>query len=146
MAVVYSAKLVNTAASHHATVKVYMDYLTFQMLAHADAALVAHRHDGRARVFRVYTKVDWYIVLEDTDPKGNLGALSIEYGHGEYVRRVRRKDGEVIEVTVPASEPTYILTNATKIRKKSRPVRVPGTFSKKVYRRQTGTGELKGRL
>ena len=138
---------VNLWASHHVETRTQMDYITFEMLALADNLLVAHRHDGNASVSRVYTKADWYIVLEDHDPKNNLGAMSIEYGHDAYYITYDKPDGTVGRVIVGASEPTYILTNATGIRRKKNRISSGGkTFKRHYYIGQTGLGGLKGRL
>ncbi|MEU4155698.1 hypothetical protein [Actinoplanes sp. NPDC026670] len=130
-----SHQRINDVASKHIAVKTHMDRLTFAMMAQADANLVAHRHDGHARVYRLYTRVDWYIILEDsTTGRGTLGAMSIEYGHGEYTRVIKRADGSSFEITVGASAPTYILTNATKIKRKGRPVKVSKAAAKSTYK------------
>jgi hypothetical protein len=121
MVQMFNERFINDKVSKHATVQGYLDELTFAMLAKAQEGLVDHRHDGDASVERTHAKVDWYVVL--SDERGQKAALSIEFGHGEYYRWVMPKNGAPYLVKVPATQPTYILTNATRIGKKQRPVR-----------------------
>ena len=114
-------RFINDKVSKHATVQGYLDELTFAMLAKAQEGLVEHRHDGDASVERTHAKVDWFIVL--SDERGQKAALSIEFGHGEYLRWVTPKNGDSYLIKVPATQPTYILTDATRIAKKQRRVK-----------------------
>ena len=116
----FDEKFINDKVSKHVTVQSYLDELTFAMLAKAQEGLVEHRRDGDATVERTHARVDWYLVL--SDERGQKAALSIEFGHGEYLRWVTPKNGTPYIVTVPATQPTYILTNATRIAKKQRRV------------------------
>ena len=119
---------VNGAVANLPGVQAYLDNLTFDMLAKARVGLVEHHYDGDASVDRSrangkYGHVDWLITL--SDQRGQKAALSIEYGHGEYTRTVYPKNGgKPFQITVPASAPTYILTNATRLPRKGK--RVPG--------------------
>jgi uncharacterized protein DUF5403 len=114
----FNARFINDKVSKHLTVQSYLDELTFAMLAKAQESLVEHRHDGHASVERTHAKVDWYLVL--SDERGQKAALSIEFGHGEYFRWVVPKRGAPYLVKVPATRPTYILTEAARIPKKQR--------------------------
>ena len=116
----FNEQFINDKVSKHLTVQTYLDELTFAMLAQAQEGLVEHRRDGDATVERTHGAVDWYIVL--SDERGQKAALSIEYGHGEYLRWVTPKNGDPYIVKVPATQPTYILTNATRIPKRQRRV------------------------
>ncbi|MFI5840549.1 hypothetical protein ACIA8K_12655 [Catenuloplanes sp. NPDC051500] len=121
----------------------YLGGLAFGMFAAAEENLVrAHldRDDARGdssghasirleRGDNEYGHVDWYVVLDDT--RGLHAALSIEYGHGSYKRRIYNKEfGYSYTITVPASRPTYILTNATRIPRKGK--KVSGSAAKKA--------------
>jgi hypothetical protein len=121
MVQMFNEKYINDKVSKHLTVQSYLDELTFAMLAKAQEGLVEHRRDGDATVERTHGRVDWYVVL--SDERGQKAALSIEFGHGEYLRWVTPKNGDPYIVTVPATQPTYILTNATRIPKKQRRVK-----------------------
>jgi hypothetical protein len=116
----FNERFINDKVSKHVTVQSYLDELTFAMLAKAQEGLIEHRHDGDATVERTRAKVDWYVVL--SDERCQKAALSIEYGHGEYLRWVTPKRGAPYVLVVPATQPTYILTNATRIGKKQRRV------------------------
>jgi hypothetical protein len=120
MVQMFNEKYINDKVSKHLTVQSYLDELTFAMLAKAKEGLIEHRRDGDATVERTHGRVDWYLVL--SDERGQKAALSIEFGHGEYLRWVTPKKGDPYIVMVPATQPTYILTNATRIAKKQRRV------------------------
>lgn len=101
---------------------------TFEIAARAEALLVQHRAEGVARIDMAKGDIDGYVVLEDTNRTNGQtnanSALSIEYGRTGYDVELVGRDGEVIkEWSVGGMEGLYILTEASHLPKKRKPVR-----------------------
>ena len=101
---------------------------TFEIAARAEALLVQHRAEGYARIDMAKGDIDAYVVLEDTNRTNQQAnansALSIEYGRTGYDVELVGRNGEVIkEWSVGGMEGLYILTEASHLPKKRRPVR-----------------------
>lgn len=114
---------------------------TFEIAARAEALLVEHRAEGYARIDMAKGDIDGYVILEDvnrTNRKADANsALSIEYGRSAYDVEVVNSEGEVIRTyEVGAMEGLYILTKASHLPKKHKPVR----SKKKVRVKARGLG------
>ncbi|WMI34738.1 hypothetical protein SEA_MARAV_16 [Streptomyces phage Marav] len=121
---------------------------TFEIAARAEALLVQHRAEGVARIDMAKGDIDAYVVLEDTnanntgsDKKSANSAASIEFGRSGYEVEVVDSAGNVVrEYEVGAMEGLYILTEASHLPKKRRPVRTPKTVKIKARKRGGGRG------
>lgn len=101
-----------------------IDDFTFEIAVRAEEDLRQHSVSNPANSGDSYIDVekdelDRLVSLNDE--RGQGAAMSIEYGHGPY--DVVNAKGEVL-YHVKASEPTWILHNATNLRKKPRKTRV----------------------
>ena len=77
-------------------------------------AVAVHKHEGHAFIDIEHGKVDWYVILNDT--RGQLAALSIEYGRSPYI--VEFEDGRT--ETRRGMDGLYILHNAFDLPKTKR--------------------------
>ena len=75
----------------------------------ARAKLLLHRKTGEAQIEVQQDDVDSYVELVDVNPRGVASALSIEYGHGAYQQKRRRKNGTEYTIRVGASEGLHVL-------------------------------------
>ncbi|GAB3830202.1 DUF5403 family protein [Kribbella italica] len=82
---------------------------TLQVAGRAEAGLAEHHHDGDAEIDIEDGGVDWYVVL--SDERGQLAALSIEFGREPY-----EKDGEL----VGGMDGLHILGNAAHLKSRGR--------------------------
>ncbi|MEU7905884.1 DUF5403 family protein [Actinoplanes sp. NPDC049118] len=90
---------------------------TFEIAARADAELVRHRQDGHAEIDIESGDIDFYVIL--SDERGQMAALSIEYGRAGYIDpQTGEEYGEM--------EGLFILHHASRLPKDSRPkIKVP---------------------